>query len=80
MDYRIVELCEGAGGAPDSVEGLVEIDRFESAYHAVEAMRRAYSRGVAGVDRWCLVDGAGRMLFGYDDLVELACESQELAA
>ncbi|ACY14340.1 hypothetical protein [Haliangium ochraceum] len=71
MSYRIVEV------AHDEIEALnskkaVEIGNYESAYHAVEAMRRAFigSREAARPN-WYLVNSIGQILAGPDDIADM---------
>lgn len=68
MEYRLVETV---GESPDALEDTIELRRFDSAYHAVAEMRRAFDRGDDRVWRWYLLDDHDRVLFGPDDLIEV---------
>lgn len=69
MSYRIVEVEQGATGA---LNKAVEIGSYDSAYHAVEAMRRAFmGRPSAGPPNWYLVNSIGQVLAGPDDILDM---------
>jgi hypothetical protein len=70
MSYRIVEVAQGATGSLK--KKAVEIGSYDSAYHAVEAMRRAFlGRPSAGPPNWYLVNSIGQVLAGPDDILDM---------
>jgi hypothetical protein len=70
MSYRIVEVAQSVPGA---AEKAVEIGSYDSAYHAVEAMRRAFLDRAhsAPPPNWYLVNSIGQILAGPDDILDM---------
>jgi hypothetical protein len=69
MSYRIVEVAQSATGGNNKT---VEIGSFDSAYHAVAAMRRAFfGRANAAPPNWYLVNSIGQVLAGPDDILDM---------
>lgn len=69
MSYRIVEVAQGASGA---LKKSVEIGSYDSAYHAMAAMRRAFfKRASAAPPNWYLVNSIGQVLAGPDDILDM---------
>ncbi len=69
MSYRIVEFAQSAPGARNKA---VEIGSYDSAYHAVEAMRRAFlGRTHTAPPNWYLVNSIGQVLAGPDDILDM---------
>jgi hypothetical protein len=69
MSYRIVEFAPSASGA---LNKTVEIGSYDSAYHAVEAMRRAFlGSASAAPPNWYLVNSIGQVLAGPDDILDM---------
>ena len=69
MSYRIVEVAQSASGA---LNKTVEIGSYDSAYHAVAVMRRAFlGRANAAPPNWYLVNSIGQVLAGPDDILDM---------
>jgi hypothetical protein len=68
MSYRIVEVAQSATG---SLNKTVEIGSYDSAYHAMAAMRRAFfGRANHAPPNWYLVNSIGQVLAGPDDILD----------
>lgn len=69
MSYRIVEVAQSATG---SLRKTVEIGSYDSAYHAMAAMRRAFfGRPDAAPPNWYLVSSTGQVLAGPEDILDM---------
>lgn len=64
MEYCIVELADSATDPRDGSE----VQRFESAYRAADALQELARRHDSGGRYWCLVDGRGQVLARSADL------------
>lgn len=67
MGYRIMEVISRA---PDSLDGATPIGEFDSAYQAVEQMKRAFVERGDRAPPWYLIDPYDQILFGPDDLYD----------
>lgn len=65
MAYSIVESNRPIRRAPS---GVGKVGSFDSAYSAVDEIRRQLQAGNEKVWTWYLIDDAGSVLFGPDDL------------
>jgi hypothetical protein len=63
MEYCIVELADPA---TDPKHGT-EVQRFESAYRAMEVLQQSARRPDGRSRHWYLIDGRGRILMRPDD-------------
>lgn len=71
MSYRIVEVEQHVAEAFNSAKA-VEIGNYESAYHAVDVMRRAFLGSTATAPpNWYLVNSTGEILAGPDDILDM---------
>lgn len=70
MSYRIVEVEQGTPGAASKA---VEIGSYDSAYHAVAAMKRAFLLGRTDTapPNWYLINSVGQILAGPDDILDM---------
>lgn len=69
MGYRIIETTRQA---KDPTKDGVQIAEFDSAYRAMEEMRRAFIKGDSRPPPWYLVDPSGQVLLGPEDIVDVA--------
>jgi mannose/cellobiose epimerase-like protein (N-acyl-D-glucosamine 2-epimerase family) len=65
MGYRIIEMSRRSN---HSVDGAVEVGVYDSAYHAMSAMKRAFQE--QGKLHWYLVDSSGQVLAYPEDVYE----------
>lgn len=66
MGYRIIEMARRAAYSPDDA---VEVGVYDSAYHAMEAMKRAFKEQGKSLC-WYLVDASGQVLAYPEDVYE----------
>jgi hypothetical protein len=66
MGYRIIEMSRRPN---HSLDGAVEVGVYDSAYHAMSAMKRAFQEQ-GKVLHWYLVDWSGQVLAYPEDVYE----------
>jgi hypothetical protein len=66
MGYRIMEM---ARGSHQTLDGAVEVGVYDSAYHAMNAMKRAFQEQGKAL-HWYLVDSSGQVLAYPEDVYE----------
>ena len=71
MTYRIVELERQSA---ESLDGATLIGKYDSAYRAMEEMKRAFLRCKDNQPpNWYLLDYLGHILAGPEDVIEAVC-------